>query len=81
MDRFCEVTSLDESRELLHHKGQILLADHAQSYILLSCLEDEMNGKVGDACRLGEGTYKWTCVSDLIRPMRPCVLCSFTDAA
>lgn len=32
---------------MLHAKGHILLAEHAQSYLLLSCLEDEMNGKVG----------------------------------
>lgn len=37
---------MDESKEMLHTEGYILLSEHSQSYLLLSCLEDEMNGKV-----------------------------------
>lgn len=46
LEDFSELTSLEQSKEVLHAQGHILLAEHAQSYLLLSCLEDEMNGKV-----------------------------------
>lgn len=48
LEDFSELTSLEQSKEMLHAKGHILLAEHAQSYLLLSCLEDEMNGKVNE---------------------------------
>jgi len=53
MEEFSEISSLEATKEMLHHKGHILLADHAQSYLLLSCLEDEMNGKVNMAKSTG----------------------------
>lgn len=37
-------STMDEARQRLHTNGD-LLHEHAQSYILLSCLEDEMNGE------------------------------------
>lgn len=56
LERFSELRTLEETREMLHEQGYILLADHSQSYLLLSCLEDEMNGKVGHShCK--EGTH------------------------
>jgi cell division cycle protein 37 len=45
LERFSEAKSMDEAQEMLHSQGHILLAEHSQSYLLLSCLEDEMNGK------------------------------------
>ncbi len=51
LEDFSELTSLEQSKEMLHAKGHILLAEHSQSYLLLSCLEDEMNGKVGGGTR------------------------------
>ncbi|EWM24595.1 cdc37 protein [Nannochloropsis gaditana] len=45
LEDFSEVTSLEQAQEMLHKEGHILLAEHSQSYLLLSCLEDEMNGK------------------------------------
>merc|ERR1712146_566770 len=45
METFCDLKSLDQTEEMLMKDGHILLAEHAQSYILLTCLEDEMNGK------------------------------------
>ncbi|CAN0323605.1 unnamed protein product, partial [Laminaria digitata] len=36
---------MDATRDFLREHGDILFADHCQSYLLLSCLEDEMNGK------------------------------------
>jgi cell division cycle protein 37 len=36
---------MDDSKEMLFRNCDILLHEHAQAYMLLSCLEDEMNGK------------------------------------
>jgi cell division cycle protein 37 len=45
LEEFSEIKSLEKTRDVLHQKGDILLQENAQSYLLLSCLEDEMNGK------------------------------------
>lgn len=45
LEGFSEAKSMDEAQEMLRSQGHILLAEHSQSYLLLSCLEDEMNGK------------------------------------
>ncbi len=45
MERYSEMTDLEEITDFLRSEGSVLFADHAQSYLLLSCLEDEMNGK------------------------------------
>ena len=45
LESFSDAKSMDEAQEMLRSQGHILLAEHSQSYLLLSCLEDEMNGK------------------------------------
>ncbi len=45
MERYSEMTDLEEINDFLRGEGAVLFADHAQSYLLLSCLEYEMNGK------------------------------------
>eukprot|EP00904_Undaria_pinnatifida_P006348 jgi/Undpi1/2843/HiC_scaffold_14.g06220.m1 len=45
MERYCDLRSMDATRDFLREHGDILFADHCQSYLLLSCLQDEMNGK------------------------------------
>lgn len=45
LETYCEIQDLEASKEYLFKHCDILLHEHAQSYILLSCLEDEMNGK------------------------------------
>jgi hypothetical protein len=45
LEEYSEIKSMEKTRDMLHQKGGILLQEHAQSYLLLSCLEDEMNGK------------------------------------
>ncbi len=45
MERYSEMADLEEIKNFLRGDGAVLFADHAQSYLLLSCLEDEMNGK------------------------------------
>lgn len=44
LEDFLATTEVDGCRAKLHDSGGVLLHEHAQSYILLSCLEDEMNG-------------------------------------
>ena len=54
METFCDLNSLEQTKEMLMNEGHILLADHAQNYILLTCLEDEMNGlrdRMKNVCR------------------------------
>eukprot|EP00604_Paraphysomonas_vestita_P002945 CAMPEP_0174820822 /NCGR_PEP_ID=MMETSP1107-20130205/4883_1 /TAXON_ID=36770 /ORGANISM="Paraphysomonas vestita, Strain GFlagA" /LENGTH=461 /DNA_ID=CAMNT_0016036875 /DNA_START=2093 /DNA_END=3478 /DNA_ORIENTATION=+ len=45
LERYSEISSIEETKEFLVRHCDILLHEHSQSYILLSCLEDEMNGK------------------------------------
>jgi hypothetical protein len=45
LEHYSEIADLDETKQYLFRNGHILLHEHAQSYMLLSCLEDEMNGK------------------------------------
>jgi cell division cycle protein 37 len=45
LEKYCEIPDLESTKEFLFKNCDVLLHEHAQSYILLSCLEDEMNGK------------------------------------
>ena len=45
LEKYSEIDSMDKTKDTLLQKCDILLHDHAQNYLLLSCLEDEMNGK------------------------------------
>lgn len=45
LERYSELQSLEESKDFLFKHCDVLLHEHAQSYMLLSCLEDEINRK------------------------------------
>lgn len=45
LEYYSEISSLEKTKEYLVKNGGILLHEHSQSYMLLSCLEDEMNKK------------------------------------
>lgn len=45
LEKYSEIADLEASKDFLFKHCDILLHEHAQSYMLLSCLEDEMNGK------------------------------------
>ncbi len=45
LETYSEIRDLNDTQEFLFKHCDILLHEHAQSYMLLSCLEDEMNGK------------------------------------
>jgi cell division cycle protein 37 len=45
MEHYSEMKDKDEISDFLRGEGSVLFAEHAQNYLLLSCLEDEMNGK------------------------------------
>ena len=45
LERYSEIASLEDTKEYLFKNCNVLLHEHAQNYLLLSCLEDEMNKK------------------------------------
>lgn len=45
LETFSEIQDLEATKDYLFKNCDILMHEHAQSYMLLSCLEDEMNGK------------------------------------
>lgn len=45
LEHYSEIASMEDTKQYLFKKCDILLHEHAQNYLLLSCLEDEMNGK------------------------------------
>ena len=45
LENYSEINDIEATKEFLFKNCDILLHEHAQSYMLLSCLEDEMNGK------------------------------------
>jgi hypothetical protein len=45
LEHYSEIQGIEETKEYLFKHSDILLHEHSQSYLLLSCLEDEMNGK------------------------------------
>jgi len=44
LETYSNLGSLDATEAMLKEKGDVLLVEHASSYLLLSCLEEEMNG-------------------------------------
>jgi cell division cycle protein 37 len=51
LETYSEIQNIDETKEFLHKHCDVLLHEHAQSYMLLSSLEDEMNKK-HERCKL-----------------------------
>lgn len=45
LEHYSEIAGLEETKEYLFRNCDVLLHEHAQNYLLLSCLEDEMNKK------------------------------------
>eukprot|EP00518_Triparma_eleuthera_P002000 CAMPEP_0182459038 /NCGR_PEP_ID=MMETSP1319-20130603/4254_1 /TAXON_ID=172717 /ORGANISM="Bolidomonas pacifica, Strain RCC208" /LENGTH=427 /DNA_ID=CAMNT_0024657863 /DNA_START=213 /DNA_END=1493 /DNA_ORIENTATION=+ len=45
LEQYCVCTGFSALKHMLIQHGSILLQEHASSYLLLSCLEDEMNGE------------------------------------
>jgi cell division cycle protein 37 len=44
LEEYVATDSMDATQKILHEHGDILLQENATSYLLLSCLEEEMNG-------------------------------------
>jgi cell division cycle protein 37 len=44
LEEYSNMESLEATQGILHKHGDILLQENATSYLLLSCLEEEMNG-------------------------------------
>lgn len=45
LENYSEIYDIEGTKDFLFKNCDVLLHEHAQSYMLLSCLEDEMNGK------------------------------------
>jgi cell division cycle protein 37 len=45
LEDYSEVQDLERTKDFLWKHCDVLMHEHSQSYMLLSCLEDEMNGK------------------------------------
>ena len=45
LEAYSEIKGLEETKEFLFKNCDVLMHEHSQSYMLLSSLEDEMNGK------------------------------------
>ena len=45
LEEFSTIVDMEATKKFLFNNCDILLHEHAQAYMLLSCLEDEMNGK------------------------------------
>ena len=45
LEEYSEIRDMEQTKEYLFKHCDVLLHEHGQSYMLLSCLEDEMNGK------------------------------------
>lgn len=45
LETYSVIPTMEASRDFLHKNGSVLLHEHGVSYLLLSALEDEMNGK------------------------------------
>lgn len=45
LENYSEIRDMEQTKEYLFKHCDVLLHEHSQSYMLLSCLEDEMNGK------------------------------------
>ena len=45
LETYSDIADLEATKNFLFKNCDVLLHEHAQSYMLLSCLEDEMNGK------------------------------------
>ena len=42
LERYSEIHGMEETKEMLFRNCDVLLHEHSQSYMLLSCLEDEV---------------------------------------
>ena len=45
LEEYSEIRDMEQTKDYLFKHCDVLLHEHGQSYMLLSCLEDEMNGK------------------------------------
>ena len=45
LEQYSEIRNLDDTKDYLFRHCDVLMHEHSQSYMLLSSLEDEMNGK------------------------------------
>jgi cell division cycle protein 37 len=70
LETFISIQSMDQTREYLIQHGNILLQENASSYILLACLEDEMNGKHDKMRLVARQSQILTNIAELAKTMK-----------
>jgi cell division cycle protein 37 len=70
LETFISLQSMDQTREYLIQNGNILLQENASSYILLACLEDEMNGKHDKMRLVARQSQILTNIAELAKTMK-----------
>jgi len=70
LEEYMAISSLEQTKNYLHTHGDILFQEHAQSYLLLACLEDEMNGKHEKMKLIARQSQLLTHISELAHQMK-----------
>ncbi|KAJ8598397.1 hypothetical protein CTAYLR_003009 [Chrysophaeum taylorii] len=70
LEDFLQTVDPDETKKKIHERGDVLLHEHAQSYFLLSCLEDEMNGYPEKMRRAARNSQILSHITELATSMR-----------
>jgi cell division cycle protein 37 len=70
LETFISIQSMDKTRDYLIQHGNVLLQENASSYILLACLEDEMNGKHDKMRLVARQSQILTNIAELAKTMK-----------
>lgn len=70
LETFISLQSMDQTKEYLIQNGNVLLQENASSYILLACLEDEMNEKHDKMRLVARQSQILTNIAELAKTMK-----------
>ncbi|CAM9519426.1 unnamed protein product, partial [Phaeothamnion confervicola] len=70
LEEFSDLTLFEDTETMLLREGDVLFNEHAGSYLLLSCLEDEMNGRRKRMRQVARQSQILTNVAELAMSMK-----------
>jgi len=70
LETYCNLTGMTALKAFLLTNGEILLQEHASSYLLLSCLEDEMNGERNKMKNTARNSQILTNIAELAKSLK-----------
>ena len=70
LEHFLSIQSMDQTKDYLLLNGSVLLQENASSYLLLACLEDEMNGKHDKMRLVARQSQILTNIAELAKTLR-----------